>query len=233
MYHFELNVKYFGNNFLFVSSKFIHPQENELAELSTTYEVQCLNTEQGLHWTKETKLPTFLASRYYSEYRLLKILNQVSVGSPKVVKLVDIEPLQTPRSIMAAKAKRAVVRDKIEQEKREKEEKARLEEEMRIKKQNEAFSKLRKAADPNMPSDFELEELKVFVGSTPSEELKDWYKYLKKAQQKGPVFGGSKPIRPTSASSGIDRPGTKLKTHQDQNPEVKTPYKPTEEETKG
>ena len=202
---------------MYYFSKLIHPEEKAVAELSTTYEVQCLNTEQGLHWTKETKLPTFLASRHYSEYRLLKILNQVSVGAPKIVKLVDIEPLQTPRSIMVAKAKRAVVRDKIEKEKKEKEEKMRFEEEIRIKKQNEAFSKLKKAADPDMPSDFELEELNVFVGSTPSEELKDWYKHLKKAQRKGSRFAGSKPIRPTSASSGIERPGTNLKTHQDQN----------------
>ena len=192
---------------------FIHPDEPSKNELVTTYDVQCLNTEQGLHWTRETKMPRFLTSTLYSQYRILKILNQVSVGTPKRVKIVDADPLQTPRSIMSARGKRAQIRDKIEKEQREKEEKAREEQIMREQKQTEALAavaKLRKAADPTLPGQDEIEILKVSVGDTPSEDLREWYKHLKKAQEKQEKIYGPAPKRPTSASSGIVRPGSRL-----------------------
>ena len=160
-------------------------------------------------------MPRFLTSTLYSQYRILKILNQVSVGKPKRVKLVDTEPLKTPRSIVSARAKKAQIREKIEKELKEKEEKAKREEEMRLQKQQEAFAKLKKAADPTLPGEHELEILKISVGETPSEDLREWYKYLKKAQEKQEKIYGAPPKRPTSASSGIVRPGSKLEKKQD------------------
>ncbi len=173
-------------------------------------------------------MPRFLNSTLYSQYRLLKILNQVSIGAPKQVKLVDTEPLQTPRAIMSAQKKRAQIRDKIDQEQKAKEERLAREEEMRLFKQKEAFSKLKKAADPTLPGQHELDELKVSVGETPSDDLREWYKHLKKAQQKHQKVSGSQLKRPTSASSGIVRPDSRLEEKpQDKLSSRSTPHVPT------
>ncbi|XP_060249877.1 regulator of G-protein signaling 22 isoform X14 [Ovis aries] len=37
----------------------------------------CLNREQGIHWVKKERLPTFLESDCYFEYRLAKLISQV------------------------------------------------------------------------------------------------------------------------------------------------------------
>ena len=39
---------------------------------------QTLNKEQGLRWIKDNRFPAFLQSDLYIEYRLAKILSQVS-----------------------------------------------------------------------------------------------------------------------------------------------------------
>lgn len=50
--------------------------------------VQCLNREQGVEWIKEERLPAFLKSDCYIEYRLAKLLSQLECktgpGMPQV-----------------------------------------------------------------------------------------------------------------------------------------------------
>ncbi|XP_023667915.2 regulator of G-protein signaling 22 isoform X1 [Paramormyrops kingsleyae] len=59
-----------------------------------TYTVQCLDREQGVQWIKKERLPLFLKSDYYFEYRLAKLLSQVDSVSSSQSLLVD--PMYRP-----------------------------------------------------------------------------------------------------------------------------------------
>ena len=41
------------------------------------YLIQTLNKEQGVQWVKRERLPLFLESDFYLEYRLAKLVSQV------------------------------------------------------------------------------------------------------------------------------------------------------------
>ncbi|KAL8572507.1 hypothetical protein ACOMHN_019546 [Nucella lapillus] len=51
----------------------------EKMEIDTSFSVTTLNKEQGIHWVKAERLPTFLRSDLYHEYRLGHVLSQVKV----------------------------------------------------------------------------------------------------------------------------------------------------------
>ncbi|XP_067567724.1 regulator of G-protein signaling 22 isoform X2 [Pseudorca crassidens] len=51
------------------------PYEDET--ISVNYNIMCLNREQGIHWVKKERLPAFLESDCYFEYRLAKLVSQV------------------------------------------------------------------------------------------------------------------------------------------------------------
>lgn len=56
---------------------------------------QTLNKEQGIHWIKEERLPAFLESEYYMEYRLGKLISQTRIQGDKgqfVLMSVDYKP---------------------------------------------------------------------------------------------------------------------------------------------
>ena len=45
--------------------------------------MQCLNKEQGIQWIKLERLPAFLESDCYTEYRLAKLVGQAQVAGSK------------------------------------------------------------------------------------------------------------------------------------------------------
>ncbi|CAH2285664.1 regulator of G- signaling 22 [Pelobates cultripes] len=47
--------------------------------IDNTYSVMCLNREQGVQWIKRERVPAFLKSDCYFEYRLAKLMSQVQV----------------------------------------------------------------------------------------------------------------------------------------------------------
>nr|XP_020770290.1 regulator of G-protein signaling 22 isoform X2 [Odocoileus virginianus texanus] len=51
------------------------PYEDET--INVNYSIMCLSREQGIHWVKKERLPTFLESDCYFEYRLAKLISQV------------------------------------------------------------------------------------------------------------------------------------------------------------
>ncbi|XP_064604416.1 regulator of G-protein signaling 22-like isoform X3 [Liolophura sinensis] len=55
------------------------PPETSSPEINTTFSVQTLNKEQGIHWIKAERMPLFLESQCYLEYRLANILAQVQL----------------------------------------------------------------------------------------------------------------------------------------------------------
>ncbi|XP_041356675.1 regulator of G-protein signaling 22-like isoform X3 [Gigantopelta aegis] len=55
------------------------PPEPEKVEIDTTFTVLTLNKEQGIHWIKDERLPSFLESDLYFEYRLGKIISQCRI----------------------------------------------------------------------------------------------------------------------------------------------------------
>ncbi|XP_072425703.1 regulator of G-protein signaling 22-like [Chiloscyllium punctatum] len=61
-------------------SKMNYPPQNLTpADLNfeTSFTVQCLDQEQGVSWIRSERLPAFLKSDYYFEYRLAKLLSQL------------------------------------------------------------------------------------------------------------------------------------------------------------
>ncbi|XP_048881920.1 regulator of G-protein signaling 22 isoform X2 [Brienomyrus brachyistius] len=62
-----------------------------------TYTVQCLDREQGVQWIKKERLPLFLRSDYYFEYRLAKLLSQVDNVNSSQRLLVD--PMYRPWAV--------------------------------------------------------------------------------------------------------------------------------------
>ncbi|XP_069813444.1 regulator of G-protein signaling 22 isoform X2 [Dendropsophus ebraccatus] len=63
-------------------------------KIDTTYCVMCLNREQGVEWIKRERLPSFLKSDCYFEYRLAKLLSQVRVNNTGVS--LEIDPHYQP-----------------------------------------------------------------------------------------------------------------------------------------
>ncbi|XP_066873299.1 regulator of G-protein signaling 22 isoform X7 [Kogia breviceps] len=51
------------------------PYEDET--INVNYNIMCLNREQSIHWVKKERLPAFLESDCYFEYRLAKLVSQV------------------------------------------------------------------------------------------------------------------------------------------------------------
>ncbi|XP_018414474.1 PREDICTED: regulator of G-protein signaling 22 [Nanorana parkeri] len=47
--------------------------------IDNNYNIMCLNREQGVQWVKKERLPAFLKSDCYFEYRLAKLMSQVKV----------------------------------------------------------------------------------------------------------------------------------------------------------
>ncbi|XP_062622308.1 regulator of G-protein signaling 22-like isoform X4 [Saccostrea cucullata] len=71
------------------------PDEPENLEINTSFTVTTLNKEQGIHWIKEERLPAFLESEFYMEYRLGKLISQTKVQGDKgqfVLMSVDYKP---------------------------------------------------------------------------------------------------------------------------------------------
>lgn len=71
------------------------PDEPENLEINTSFTVTTLNKEQGIHWIKEERLPAFLESEYYMEYRLGKLISQTRIQGDKgqfVLMSVDYKP---------------------------------------------------------------------------------------------------------------------------------------------
>ncbi|KAK6179499.1 hypothetical protein SNE40_011844 [Patella caerulea] len=67
----------------------------EKIEIDTTFTVTTLNKEQGIHWVKAERLPAFLESDCYLEYRLAKILSQARLTSESgefVIMKIDFRP---------------------------------------------------------------------------------------------------------------------------------------------
>ncbi|KAL8596666.1 hypothetical protein ACOMHN_032608 [Nucella lapillus] len=67
----------------------------ERMEIDTSFSVTTLNKEQGIHWVKAERLPTFLHSDCYFEYRLGHVLSQVRLMDDKghfVLTRVDFTP---------------------------------------------------------------------------------------------------------------------------------------------
>lgn len=62
--------------------------------IDTNFTVTCLDREQGLQWIKQERLPVFLQSDCYFEYRLAKLMSQLEWSS-RGVKL-QIDPLYYP-----------------------------------------------------------------------------------------------------------------------------------------
>ncbi|XP_077991279.1 regulator of G-protein signaling 22-like [Glandiceps talaboti] len=52
----------------------------ETSEIKTSFTVQCLNKEQGIEWIKMERLPSFLQSDTYLEYRLAKLVSQAEIA---------------------------------------------------------------------------------------------------------------------------------------------------------
>uniref|UniRef100_A0A8C2MZ22 Regulator of G-protein signalling 22 n=1 Tax=Cricetulus griseus TaxID=10029 RepID=A0A8C2MZ22_CRIGR len=55
------------------------PREDET--INITYTIMCLNREQGIKWIKRKRLPAFLESDCYFEYRLAKLISQATWSS--------------------------------------------------------------------------------------------------------------------------------------------------------
>ncbi|KAL4236453.1 GTPase activator [Mactra antiquata] len=69
----------------------------ENQEIHTSFSVTTLNKEQGIHWVKAERLPAFLDSDLYLEYRLSKLLSQARITGEHgeyVLLKIDYKPRQ-------------------------------------------------------------------------------------------------------------------------------------------
>ncbi|XP_063780264.1 regulator of G-protein signaling 22 isoform X2 [Pseudophryne corroboree] len=57
--------------------------------IDNNYSIMCLNQEQGVQWIKKERLPAFLQSDCYFEYRLAKLVSQVKASNTGVSLQVD------------------------------------------------------------------------------------------------------------------------------------------------
>ncbi|XP_078543085.1 regulator of G-protein signaling 22 isoform X2 [Lissotriton helveticus] len=58
-------------------------------KIDNSYNVMCLNREQGVQWIKKERLPSFLKSDCYFEYRLAKLMSQVKLSNAGAAVFVD------------------------------------------------------------------------------------------------------------------------------------------------
>ncbi|KAK7502187.1 hypothetical protein BaRGS_00006551 [Batillaria attramentaria] len=73
----------------------VPPEGPEKMEIDTSFSVTTLNKEQGIHWVKAERLPTFLQSDCYFEYRLGNVLSQVRLMDSRgqfVLMKIDYKP---------------------------------------------------------------------------------------------------------------------------------------------
>ncbi|XP_033738546.1 regulator of G-protein signaling 22-like isoform X2 [Pecten maximus] len=71
------------------------PEGPENVEINTTFTVTTLNREQGIHWVKEVRLPAFLESDLYLEFRLAKLISQSQITGERgefVLQRIDFIP---------------------------------------------------------------------------------------------------------------------------------------------
>ncbi|XP_078610938.1 regulator of G-protein signaling 22-like isoform X2 [Branchiostoma floridae x Branchiostoma japonicum] len=71
-------------------------------EIKTSFLVTCLNKEQGIQWIKQQRLPAFLQSDLYLEYRLAKLLQQTDNLESGVKLTIDTEyrPFSRKKSVV-------------------------------------------------------------------------------------------------------------------------------------
>lgn len=62
---------------------------SEDLNIDNTYNVMCLNREQGVQWIMKERLPSFLKSDCYFEYRLAKLMSQVKLSNAGAAVFVD------------------------------------------------------------------------------------------------------------------------------------------------
>ncbi|XP_053323726.1 regulator of G-protein signaling 22 isoform X2 [Spea bombifrons] len=76
--------------------KYLIPKETSFTDLNidNNYSVMCLSREQGIQWIKRERLPAFLKSDCYFEYRLAKLMSQVKVKN--IGMKVYIDPSYVP-----------------------------------------------------------------------------------------------------------------------------------------
>ncbi|XP_035887193.1 regulator of G-protein signaling 22 isoform X1 [Phyllostomus discolor] len=65
------------------------PYEDET--LNVNYNIMCLSREQGIQWIKKERLPAFLESDCYFEYRLAKLVSQVRWSRSGMTIMVDTD----------------------------------------------------------------------------------------------------------------------------------------------
>ncbi|XP_068093826.1 regulator of G-protein signaling 22 isoform X2 [Hyperolius riggenbachi] len=65
------------------------PNDDLQMKIENTYNIMCLNREQGVQWIKKERLPAFLKSDCYFEYRLAKLMSQVKVSDTGVSLQLD------------------------------------------------------------------------------------------------------------------------------------------------
>ncbi|XP_060077454.1 regulator of G-protein signaling 22-like [Ylistrum balloti] len=71
------------------------PEGPENVEINTSFTVTTLNREQGIHWVKEVRLPAFLESDLYLEFRLGKLISQSQITGERgeyVLQRIDFIP---------------------------------------------------------------------------------------------------------------------------------------------
>ncbi|KAK6491497.1 regulator of G-protein signaling 22 isoform X1 [Huso huso] len=78
-------------------SPFKPPQPPKDLNIDNSYSVMCLDREQGVQWIRKERLPLFLQSDCYFEYRLAKLLSQVECSSKG--KKLQIDPSYRPWSV--------------------------------------------------------------------------------------------------------------------------------------
>ncbi|KAM9308443.1 regulator of G-protein signaling 22 [Gastrophryne carolinensis] len=77
--------------------------------IDNNYSIMCLNREQGVQWIKKERLPAFLKSDCYFEYRLARLMSQVKVSETGMTFQLDpryqpwahkrdVEPSHSPES---------------------------------------------------------------------------------------------------------------------------------------
>ncbi|KYO29379.1 regulator of G-protein signaling 22 isoform A [Alligator mississippiensis] len=57
--------------------------------INPNYRIMCLDREQGIQWIKKERLPAFLESDCYFEYRLAKLISQVEWSSTGINFIID------------------------------------------------------------------------------------------------------------------------------------------------
>ncbi|GFN79075.1 regulator of G-protein signaling 22 [Plakobranchus ocellatus] len=58
-------------------------QGPETVKIDTSFDVTTLNKDQGIYWIKAERLPIFLESDYYFQYRLAKVISQARIFNDK------------------------------------------------------------------------------------------------------------------------------------------------------